>query len=62
MSEEPSRKNIFKASRGDPGFAELTGPKGTNGLLNSKMVENLSAQKEQKTTSKEEEANERLEK
>ena len=43
VSEEPSRKNIFKASRGEPGFAELTGPKGTKGLLNDNLVQNLSA-------------------
>ena len=39
LSEEPSRKNIFKASRGEPGFAELTGPKGTKGLLNDNLIQ-----------------------
>ena len=27
-------------------FAELTGPKGTNGLLNNMMIQNLSSQKD----------------
>ena len=48
LSEEPNRRNIFKAPRNneDPMFAELTGPKGTNGLLNNMMIQNLSSQKD----------------